>query len=85
MKLKHGEIKIEGSCGAYTDAKSQSQNSNLPSLPQATGDGNSFVIIIRQSELASLNAPLSRDWSLGDPSFYQGYTVEVTHLVFKEN
>ena len=43
------------------------------------------MIIIWQSELASLNAPLSRDWSLGDPNFYQGYTVEVSHLVFKEN
>lgn len=54
-------------------------------MPQATGDGNSFVIIIWQSELASLNAPRSRDWSLGDPNFDQGYTVEVTHRVFKEN
>ena len=43
------------------------------------------MIIIWQSELASLNAPLSRVWSLGDPNFYQGYTVEVSHLVFKEN
>lgn len=44
--------------------------------PACSQDGNSFAIITWQPEPASLDAILSKDWSLGYPDFQQGCTVK---------
>lgn len=53
--------------------------------PACSQDGNSFAIITWQPEPASLDAILSKDWSLGYPDFQQGYTVKVTRIYWREN